>query len=184
MPSAPSATIDACCLIDVLASGYAEAVLRACDHAWQLPVAVQSEVRFVRQVDPADPRKFVRVAIDLSPLISSGVLSLCQPDTQSEADLFTRYAMQFRSDGESMCLALAESRGWLIATDDRKASRVAQQAGLTVLSSPQLLKSWADKAHPDRGTIMKALTDIAILAQFRPAPTMPEYEWWSTQIGP
>ena len=48
-----------------------------------------------------------------------------------------------------MCLALAESRGWLVATDDRKAIRVAQQAGLTVLSCPELIKTWADATRPD-----------------------------------
>ena len=37
----PSAAIDACCLIDLLASGHAEAILRASSFTWQLPSAVQ-----------------------------------------------------------------------------------------------------------------------------------------------
>ena len=43
-----------------------------------------------------------------------------------------------------MCIAIAEQRGWTVATDDRKAIRVAQQAGLTVVSCPELVKRWAD----------------------------------------
>ncbi|MCI0533914.1 MAG: hypothetical protein L0Z50_01670 [Verrucomicrobiales bacterium] len=179
----PSATIDACCLIDLLASGHAEAVLRACGHVWQLPVAVQSEVQFVRQIDPTDPSKFVSVTVDLKPLISAGVLAVCQPDVQPELDLYTQYATLFRSDGEAMCLALALSRGWLAATDDKKAIRIAQQAGLTVLSSPQLMKMWADNFRPDQPTLTKAIENIERFAQFRPNPAMPECQWWLNQLA-
>lgn len=119
--------------------------------------------------------------VDLTALISTGLLTVCQPDIQPELDLFTQYARQFRSDGEAMCLALTESRGWLIATDDKKAIRIGQQAGLTVISSPQLLKLWADNAHPDTPTLVKAIRDIELLAQFRPNPAMPEYQWWLDQ---
>ena len=179
----PSATIDACCLIDLLASGHAEAVLRACGYVWYLPVAVRGEVQFVRQTDPTDPGKFSVVPVDLTPLISAGVLRMCQPDDLPELDRFTQYATLFRSDGEAMCMALAESRGWLIATDDKKAIRIGQQSGLTVLSSPQLVKTWADNAHPDQPTLVKALQDIEVLAQFRPNSTMPACQWWLDQLA-
>ena len=179
----PSAVIDTCCLIDLLASGHAEAVLRACGHVWHLPGAVQGEVQFVRQLDPTDRTKCVSVPVDLTSLISAGVLTVSQPDVQPELDLFTQYATLFRSDGEAMCLALAESRGWLIATDDKKAIRIGQQAGLTVLSTPQLIKMWADNARPGQPTIVKALKDIELLAQFHPNPAMPECQWWSDQLA-
>ena len=180
----PSAIIDTCCLIDLLASGHVEAILRACGYAWQLPTAVQRELQFVRQPDPADPNKFISVPVDLTPLISSGVLTACQPAVQVEFDLFTQYAAIFRSDGEAMCLALAQSRGWLMATDDKKAIRVGEQAGLVVVSSPQLLKTWSETARPDQPTLLKALQDIEILAHFRPNPTMPECQWWLDQLQP
>jgi hypothetical protein len=179
----PSVTMDACCLIDLLASGHAEAVLRSCGYAWHLPVAVQGEVQFVRQPDATDPSAFIAVPVDLTPLTSTGVLTVCQPDNPLELDLFTQYATLFRSDGEAMCLALAESRGWLIATDDKKAIRIGQQVGLSVLSSPQLVKMWADTAHPDQPTLVKALRDIEVLAQFRPNSTMPECQWWLDQLA-
>ena len=50
-----SAAIDACCLIDLLASGHAEAILRASGFSWHLPAAVQGEVQYLRQYDPAQP---------------------------------------------------------------------------------------------------------------------------------
>jgi hypothetical protein len=166
-----------------VASGHVEAILRASGYIWHLPVAVQSELKFIRQPDPADPKKVISVPVDLAPLISAGVLTICQPDIREELDLFTQYATLFRSDGEAMCMSVAESRGWLIATDDKKAIRIAQQAGISVVSSPQLVKMWHDNAHPDQPTLVRALTDIEVLAQFRPNPAMPEHEWWLNHLG-
>jgi hypothetical protein len=178
----PPAAIDACCLFDLLASGEAEAILRASGFAWQLPAAVQGEVQYVRQHDPAQPGKFVKVPADLSGLVGSGVLTVCAPQNQQELDRFTHYARLFRSDGESMCLAIAEVRGWVVATDDRRAIRVAQQAGLTVVSCPQLVKAWADAGTLDEATLLRVLQDIQVLAQFKPNPSMPECQWWVDQL--
>lgn len=179
----PSAAIDACCLIDLLASGEMEAILGTSGFAWQLPSAVQGEVRYHRQHDPAKPGKIVMVPADLTQLIALALLTVCDPATQKELDRYTHYAALFRSDGESMCLALAEQRGWVVATDDRRAIRVAQQAGLSVVSCPQLVKAWADATTPNPSTLARILQDIQVLAQFKPNPSMPEYQWWVDQLA-
>jgi hypothetical protein len=179
----PPAAVDACCLSDLLASGDAEAILRASGFMWHLPSAVQAEVRFRRQRDPDRPGHTLAVPADLTGLIASGLLTVCTPQNQEELDRFTHYATLFRSDGESMCLALAEQRGWVVATDDRRAIRVAQKAGLTVVSCPQLVRGWADAATPDQATLLRALQDIQVLAQFKPNSSMPEYQWWLDQLG-
>ena len=178
----PLAAIDACCMFDLLASGHAEDILRASGFTWQLPSTVQGEVQYLRQHDPAQPGKLVKVPVDLSGLISSGMLTVCAPENQQELDRYIHYATVFRSDGESMCLALAERRGWVVATDDRKAIRVAQQAGLTVVSCPELVKAWAAATGPDQPTLVKILQNIQVLAQFKPNPSMPEYAWWVAQL--
>src|SRR5262249_30025502 len=179
----PDAALDACCLIDLLASGDAEAILRASGFMWHLPSAVQGEIRYRRQHEPAQPGKVVTVPADLSGLISSGSWTVCDPENQQELDRFVHYATLFRSDGESMCLALAEKRGWVVATDDRKAIRVARQAGLVVVSCPALVKAWADGTGPDQAALNKVLQDIEVLAQFKLNPSMPEYQWWADQLA-
>jgi hypothetical protein len=177
------AAIDACCLIDLLASGNAEAILRSSGLAWQLPPAVQGEVQFIRQYDQTLPGKTVTVPVDLSPMIASNLLTVCSPHNQQELDRFMHYATMFRSDGEAMCLALAETRHWIIATDDRRAIRVAQKAGLTVVSCPEIVKAWADATNPDRATLNYVLQDIQVLAQFIPNSAMPHSDWWAKQIA-
>lgn len=108
---------------------------------------------------------------------------MCAPADQTEQDRFVYYAAQFRSDGEARCIAIAEQRGWVVATDDRKAIRVAQQAGLTVVSCPELVKRWVAVTGPDQATLHKVLQDIQVLAQFKPNPTMPEYPWWVDELA-
>jgi hypothetical protein len=94
-----------------------------------------------------------------------------------------RYATLFRSDGEAMCLAIAKERKWIVATDDRRAIRVAQQAGLAVVSCPQLVRAWADATKPAHVVLSRVLQDIQVLAQFRPNPTMPDYQWWVDEVS-
>jgi len=179
----PDVAIDACCLIDLLASGDAEAILRASGFTWHLPSAVQGEVQYVRKHDPAQAGQVVKVAADLSSLISSGVLTICDPANEQELNRFTHYATVFRSDGEAMCLAIAEQRGWIVATDDRRAIRVAQQVGIDVVSCPALVKAWANATGPDQAALLRVLQDIQALAQFQPNPSMPEYQWWVQQLA-
>ncbi len=177
------AIIDASCLIDLLVSGHFEAILRGNRYAWHVPSAVQAEIQYLRRHDPAKPGVFVNEPADQTPYFASGLLTACQPDSPQEQARFTHYAAQFRSDGNAMFLAIAESRGWSLATDDRKAIRVAGQAGLTVISCPELVKTWASATRPDNATLVQALIGIQTLAQFRPDAAMPESAWWFKQIS-
>jgi hypothetical protein len=182
-PTPRPVVIDACCLIDLLASGQFETILRATGYAWHLPTAVQAEVQYVRQHDPAQPGAHINVSVDLTPHLVSGLVMVCQPDDPQEQARFIQYATIFRSDGEAMCLALAESRGWHVATDDRKAIRIGRQAGLTILSCPELMKTWADATRPDAARLVQVLTDVQTLAQFRPNQTMKQAAWWLQKAG-
>jgi len=175
--------IDACCLIDLFASGQAEAILRATGHTWHLPTSVQAEVQYVRQHDSDNPGSYRNVTVDLTPLVKSGVLTPCQPDDPQEQARYVHYATLFRSDVEAMCLALAECRSWIVATDDRRAINVAQQGRLTVVSCPELVKAWADVTQPDATSLVQVLTDTQTFAQFQPNQTMKHAGWWLKKVG-
>jgi hypothetical protein len=82
-----------------------------------------------------------------------------------------------------MCLALAQSGGWLVATDDRKAIQIAQQAGLTVLSCRELIKAWVDATRPDPAALVRVLNSLQRLAKVSPASTMPKSAWWFNQLS-
>jgi hypothetical protein len=160
-----------------------EAILQATGYAWHVPDAVHAEVQFVRQHDPTQPGSFLNMPVDFSPHVSSGLLTPCQPSGSQEQTLFVQYAAQFRSDGEAMCLAIAQSRGWLVATDDRKAIRIGKGMGLAVISCPELVKKWADSSKPSAHELLQVLVEIQTLAKFLPNSAMPESAWWMKKVG-
>lgn len=174
-----SAVVDACCLIDLLASGCAAEILRASGYRWHLPRAVEREMRYVRQHDPDRECGYREEPADLEPLLASGLLELAEPASQDELAEFVRFARMFRSDGEAMCLALAGSRGWAVASDDRKARRLATKAGLMVVSTPNLLRTWAETNAVERARVRQVLASIEQLARFRPTDDFPESGWWT-----
>ena len=76
------------------------------------------------------------------------------------------------------CVWRLQQSDWIIATDDRRAIRFAKQAGLTVVSCPEVVKAWANAAMPDQETLHGVLHDIEVLAQFKPNSAMPDFQWW------
>ena len=178
----PMAVLDACCLIDLLASGRAAEVLQANVYDWLVPIAVVAETKHERSLDPEDPAKTINRPVNLQPLLDRKLLQFCQPAPGQEVARLVQYAAHFRSDGEAMCLAIAETRGCVLATDDRKAIRLGQQAGLTVVSCPELMKCWADVSGASANDLRDALLGIERFAQFRPNPSLPWAEWRHEQL--
>ena len=73
--------IDACCLIDLLASGEMEVILGALAMSGTCPKPWGPKFNsYDRKIRPSRGH-LSNVAVDLTPHIDSGVLSLCQPDT-------------------------------------------------------------------------------------------------------
>lgn len=174
----PDAAIDACCLIDLCASGRVEAILAATGFRWLVPAAVVGEARYLHQPSPDDPDRLVPAPLDLSPFFAAGVLTGCDLNSEEESQLFVQLATLFRSDGEAACLAIAKSRGWTLATDDRKARREAGSLGVPVVTTAELVKAWADATSADEAAVAKLLRDIQTFARFTPHKTMPLHSWW------
>jgi len=177
------AVLDACCLIDLLASGKTADVLAGTGQKWLLPTAVQAEIRYVRAVDPQNAEQTINLPVDLQPLFDAKLLESCDVNGQAELERFVSYATRFRSDGDAMCLAIAESRNCTVATDDRKMIRIASDAGIPVVSCPEIMKQWAEVSRASASDINAALHGIERLAQFRPSQSMPCAAWWAQQIA-
>lgn len=173
----PNGVVDACCLINLYAAGKLREVLAASGLDWHVPALVRQEVGKIRQPDPDDPTKLVEAAIELQPFIDAGVLRPCDADTEAETELFVEIAARL-DDGEAMALAIATSRGWALATDDRKAIREAAR-GVSTLGTPKLVKQWADTAAVPEAAIARVLRNIQTFARFQPRRGSPLDQWWS-----
>ena len=175
----PEAIIDACCLIDLYASGQFEPVLAASGFQWYIPSAVVAETQYIHQPSVDDPQVLVPVPIDLGPVIAKGVLTSCDLVPGQELTDFVSFAALFRSDGEAACLAIAKARGWTLATDDRKARREATAYNVSVVTTAELVKTWADTNATPESELGVVLRNIQVFARFLPHKTMPLHKWWA-----
>ena len=89
------------------------------------------------------------LSINLRPLVAQGLIRAVSPDSETEENSFVNFAAEL-DDGEAVTGAIAMHRNWGIATDDRKARRVFARTNphVQLLSTPELIKHWADTHNP------------------------------------
>ena len=109
-----------------------------------VPEKAVDETLYLLKPDPDEPSVLVKVAIDLAPCFASGRIHRCTIQGPAETELFVRLAARL-DDAEAECLAIAKTRGWMLATDDRPARRLAAELAVELLSTPEIVKAWADK---------------------------------------
>lgn len=170
--------IDACCLINLFASGKVESILQCWRDSHFVSQQVLQESLTIRQPDPDDQSALVSVPVDPTELMESGLLELCEFEASPETQLFVQFATLI-DDGEASCLAIAKSRGWTVATDDRKAIRLANESGIDVVTTPELLQQWVKVAAPPNDDISNVIKNIERFARFRLGGNSEHFEWWS-----
>jgi len=171
--------IDACCLINLYASGRIQAIIPACGGSIFVSAEVARESMSIRKVDPADTSLLTPSPIDLSQEISIALIKECRLETEEEIESYVQFAVQV-DDGEASSLAIAKSRGWIVATDDRKAIRLATESGIAVITTPELIERWAKNAGPNEYEIAQTIHAIERFARFHPRRGSPLYDWWTS----
>ncbi len=176
--------LDACCLVNLAAADALDTWLGDLGLTWTLPEAVLNEALFLRGrgADPgeaggSDPTEPARQPITLDPHFRSGLLTIVQPETEKELTAYVDFARDL-DDGEAMGLAVAQCRGWQLATDDRKAVRLAGKVAVPVLTTPTVVKLWVDALGPSAAEIRATLVAIQDRARFLPGGRDPLCDWW------
>jgi predicted nucleic acid-binding protein len=168
--------LDACVLINILATGRAEEILGMTEEAFAICSLVRREAIFLRPDDPKQPME----AISLDSLIETGCLEVCEPTGAAEQILCLDYATDL-DDGEAMSLALAQARGFVLATDDRKARRLFSKQNSEpsrLLSTAGILRIWSERKGIPRESLKATLSKVTARARFVPAPQDTDYKWW------
>ena len=174
--------VDACCLINLYASGRFVEIVRAQGGQFFVPERVQAEALSIRKPDAEDATKQVAEPIDLTAALETGVIQQCRVEGRAENEHFVRYATQL-DDGEAACLAIAKRRGWTIATDDKKAIRMATTEEVAVITTPELLYRWVETTAPHESRIAQVLRNVERFAHFRLGRTASHYRWWTRLAG-
>jgi len=172
--------VDACCLINLYGSKRPYDILEALGGLHLTP-QVRRESLGIRTNDPDNPQQMRHEAIDLEQAIKRKLLSVCEI-SNSEFESMVRYAREL-DDGEASSLAVAQSRGWRLATDDKKARRIAAANGVQVLSTSELIQQWAIKTKASDNDIAIVLSAIQRHARFLPSAKDPLVKWWRDLIS-
>jgi predicted nucleic acid-binding protein len=168
--------IDTCCLINCCAAEPLDKWLPALELTWYVPRTVRSEALYLRPAEP-DTDELIDEPIDLTDWINSGIIRECDAEGKAELALYLELAAQL-DDGEALALAIAQHRGWVLATDDRKARRMADERGVHVLTTPAILKCWADEVSASVDEIAERIRRVTVRARFTPPKNDPLHAWW------
>lgn len=190
--------LDACCVINLFAAGKIlsgeaarkpsrrkivspgsspQAMKLGLEFNLHLPLKVKDEVRYILRPDDEDANKLVKSEIDLAPLIKAGFLHECDLEGEEESNLFVQMASRL-DDGEAACFAIAKNRGWLLATDERPTERLAKEHDVSIITTPELVKHWADKTKASEDDLAKVLWNIQTYAHYFPRKSLPMHSWW------
>lgn len=175
-----SIVIDTCCLVNLYAVGDPLAFLPTLPWIWYVPSAVADEGIYMK-ADSRTTELRARRRSRLHECFEAGAIRACSLEGD-EAELYVTLAADL-DDGEAMALAIAKSRGWQLATDDRKGRRKATELGVTLLCTPQIMRRWATETAAAGDEIAAALKRIQIEARFVPSDDYPECEWWRAAIN-
>jgi predicted nucleic acid-binding protein len=173
----PDRIIDTCCLVNVFASGCAIDILQALGPEIFVPDLVRNESLFIRKEDDQDPSVLVPEAIDLSDAIAQGTIQECRLESVQEFNEFVRLA-SILDDGEAICIALAKCRTWTVATDDLKALRVARAEGVQTITTPEIVKNWADSCSIVACKLSSVVQKVERFARFAPRKNAILRQWW------
>jgi predicted nucleic acid-binding protein len=182
MATNSSLILDACCLLNVCASGCLDAIAEALGHSFVIAEAVSYETLYIRR-DRSGQDIQEREVIDLAASVRRGLLSIAALD-EAELVTFLTFA-SLVDDGEAATCALAIHRGLPLATDDRKARRLLQAVAphLRLFSTLELLKQWADHCQVDAVMLTRTLIAVRDRGNFLPPKADPLRGWWQTSIG-
>jgi predicted nucleic acid-binding protein len=174
----PELVLDADVLMNLVASGHPSEALAANGRRGLLCPRTEAEVIYLNPRSPGTPRE----VIDLGPYITSGTLVRTVLDA-AETATYVRLAAEV-DDGEAQVLAVGLERGLVVATDDRRARRVAARLGVGLLSTPELILVWAAAPQTEAAAVAPAILDIEIRARYRPRTADPSRVAWDGLRGP
>ncbi len=174
----PNVTLlDACAVLSLYATRHMGEVISTLPGRVAVVDLVLEEALYIRRIVEGDAEL---EPVDLSPLVTAGLLAVLSPASEEELETFVDLAVDL-DDGEAMTAALAIHRGSVLITDDRKAERLL--AGRVQLRPTlELIKAWAEAEHVS-GDRLRAVLVAVYERGYQPSRRHPLKPWWDASLS-
>jgi len=173
--------LDACCVINLYASGYMRNILESIPKQFAIAAYVRyNESNRIYSGPPNDPIKETEL-LNLQPLVDDELLQIVSPENEAEENTVIDLSSSRAIDtGEAITAAIAMHRQWSLATDDRGAISffIRNIPQLHLISTLDLLKHWVDTMYPQPSIVSAVLENIHNRARYKPHNTHCLYRWW------
>jgi predicted nucleic acid-binding protein len=183
----PPLILDACCVINLLASGSLREIVKI--QGVRVAIADVVLEHEVLRVPPEGEEEDGETAtadrvLTLHPLVDEGRIEVMTIGSDPEMETFVSLALRL-DDGEALSASLAIHRHGILATDDRKAIRVvtALAPELEIRRTSDLVRTWAELASPADAEVREVLRRVERDASFVPGATDPNVGWWRKRRG-
>lgn len=173
--------LDACIVMNLYASGQMENILTAISEMFAVaPYVVEIEALSIYANSKHTPNKKER--IQLQSFLDKGLLLAVDLESADERASFLAFSSQRLDDGEAITMAIAQHRHWAVATDDRRAIHIFNSQGnhIQILSTPELIKHWQERARPSPNVLYQTIIDIELKANYLVGKNHPLYQWWQS----
>jgi len=170
--------LDACCLLNLVAAGrILHENSTKFGFSLYVPKVVAKESIYILQPDDDQSDQLVRKEVNMDDYVHRNLVSYCDVEGSYESELYVQFAVQL-DDGEAACIAIAKSRSWAIASDDRVARRLATAHSVPVLGTPEIVKTWAEYNSISDHDIALAIGNIQRFAKYTPRASVTDADWW------
>lgn len=174
MPN-PPLLLDACVTINLCAAGRIEQIAH---HVGRTFLATRQAAREVGHLRDTTDGETTIIAVDLARHVNVGFFEITDMMAE-EIPLYVELA-GLVDDGEASTIAVALSRGLLLATDDRKARRLCAERGLpTPTGTVALIRQYCEATALDHAGVSQVLAAIRNHASFQPPRHDPDLAWWN-----
>ncbi len=170
--------VDACCLINLLAAGKILVRQLTSKSAFMCQPLLRKSLCIFSSPIKTSQKSLCGRKINLTELAQDGRIHYCDVEGSYEGELFVQFAVKL-DDGEAACLAIAKSRSWSVASDDRIARRLALEHNVPIVGTPELVKHWADAHSATDQDVAEVISQIEKFAKYVPRANVPVATWWN-----
>lgn len=168
--------LDACCIINLAASGYFLDIIDSFPNQFLVAKYVfENEILSI--LDQFSEESIITRIEKRDFLACTRIVDI---QTNEEAEVLIDYVNRPNLDsGEAYSAAIAVSRKYILATDDKAAIKLAIQEGRPeIISTLKIIHYWSESKLINFKTVSLALSNIQTFGKYRPGRNHEYYSWW------